>query len=67
MKPYWETTAKDYHEFDIKLEVLNECGLSVGCEEVGFHDGSYRAVFWFTTCEKPVEFIRQKQKEYEND
>lgn len=57
MKDNWVVCADDYHEFEFAEENYLAAGIETNHEEVGWHYGCYRAVFWLKGTEKPVKLI----------
>jgi len=59
---YWIEVVDDYHEFKSIQQYLNNIGIKVKYEEVGYSEG-YQAVFWHK--EKPNRFIEETRMEFD--
>jgi hypothetical protein len=60
---YWQTTARDYHEFKNMAYYYEEAGLKVDYEEVGC-SGDYYAIFWIG--KKPTKIINEAKETFES-
>ncbi len=60
---YWQTTARDYHEFKNMAYYYEEAGLKVKYEEIGC-SGDYYAIFWIG--KKPTKIINEAKETFEN-